>query len=59
VSFTLVPERDLARYDEQRRRFLVEPGTFEVEAGASSSDLRLRGQLTVGPPGGGGSAAAR
>jgi beta-glucosidase len=47
VRFTLVPERDLARYDETRRAFDVEPGEFEVELGASSGDLRVRGRLTV------------
>ena len=47
VRFTLVPERDLARYDEARKAFGVEPGEFEVELGASSGDLRLRGRLTI------------
>ena len=47
MRFTLVPERDLARYDEARKAFAVEPGEFEVELGASSADLRLRGRLTV------------
>jgi beta-glucosidase len=47
VGFTLVPGRDLARYDEARKAFAVEPGEFEVELGASSGDLRLRGRLTV------------
>ena len=43
VRFTLVPERDLAHYDEARKAFAVEPGEFEIEVGASSRDLRLRG----------------
>jgi beta-glucosidase len=47
VAFTLVPERDLARYDEAREAFAVEPGEFEIEAGASSRDLRLRGRVSV------------
>jgi beta-glucosidase len=47
LRFTLVPERDLARYDEAKQAFAVEPGEFEVELGASSADLRLRGRLTV------------
>jgi len=47
VRFTLVPERDLARYDEARKALAVEPGEFELELGTSSADLRLRGRLTL------------
>jgi len=45
VRFTLAPERDLAHYDEARKAFAVEPGEFEIEVGASSRDLRLRGRV--------------
>ncbi len=47
VRFTLVPERDLATYDETRKALAVEPGEFEIEVGASSRDLRLRGRVSV------------
>ncbi len=47
VTFTLVPERDLAHYDEVLKAFAVSPGTFEIEVGASSRDLRLRGRVSV------------
>jgi beta-glucosidase len=47
VRFALVAERDLARYDEARKAFAVEPGEFEIEVGASSQDLRLRGRARV------------
>jgi len=47
VRFTLVPERDLARYDEARNAFAVDAGPFEIEVGGSSRDLRLRGRVTV------------
>jgi beta-glucosidase len=47
VVFTLVPERDLAHYDEARKAFAVEPGEFEIEVGASSRDLRLRTRVSV------------
>jgi beta-glucosidase len=47
VAFTLVPERDLSRYDETRKAFAVEPGEYEIEIGASSGDLRLRGRVRV------------
>jgi beta-glucosidase len=47
LRFTLVPERDLARYDDSRKALVAAPGEFEVELGASSADLRLRGRFTV------------
>ena len=47
VRFKLVPERDLARYDDARKALAVAPGEFEVEIGASSADLRQRGRFTV------------
>ena len=47
VRFTLVPERDFPYYDEARKAFTVAAGEFEVEVGASSQDLRLRGRFTV------------
>jgi len=47
VRFQLVPERDLQRYDEARKALAVAPGEFELELGASSGDLRLRGRFTV------------
>ena len=47
VRFALVPRRDLARYDEARQAFVVRPGAYELELGASSRDLRLRAQVTV------------
>ncbi|HSD26806.1 MAG TPA: glycoside hydrolase family 3 C-terminal domain-containing protein [Vicinamibacteria bacterium] len=47
VRFELVPERDLAHYDEAKKAFAVEPGEFEIEVGASSQDLRLRGRVRV------------
>jgi len=47
VRFTLVPEKDMSTYDEVRRGYVVEPGEFEVEIGASSRDLRVRGRVMV------------
>jgi beta-glucosidase len=47
VQFELVPERDLAHYDEARKALAVEPGELEIEVGASSRDLRLRGRVRV------------
>jgi beta-glucosidase len=47
VTLTLTP-RDLSLYDQRLRR-VVEPGEFEVLVGASSADIRLRGNFAVTP----------
>jgi beta-glucosidase len=47
VRFQLVPERDLQRYDESRKALAVAAGEWEIELGASSADLRLRGKFSV------------
>jgi beta-glucosidase len=47
LRFALVPRRDLARYDEAQKAFVVRPGDYEIELGASSRDLRLRARVTV------------
>lgn len=45
VSFTLTPQ-DLGLWDINNR-FTVEPGTFAVRIGASSADIRLKGQFEI------------
>ena len=47
LSFRLRPSEDLAHYDEARAGFVVEPGDFEIEVGASSGDIRRRGRVQV------------
>jgi beta-glucosidase len=47
VAFQLAPGAAFARYDEGRRRFVVDPGTYEIGVGASSRDIRLTTQLRV------------
>ncbi len=46
VSFTVSPDR-LAFWDEKRQRWIVEPGAFEIMVGSSSTDVRLKGQITA------------
>ena len=45
VTFTLGPAE--LQFLDQDRRWIVEPGVFRVMVGASSKDIRLRGQFTV------------
>jgi beta-glucosidase len=47
VRFSLVPAEDFHYYDEQRKAFAVKPGEFEIELGASSRDIRLKGRVVV------------
>lgn len=46
VRFT-VNAWELGYWDQARGGFVVEPGAFEVRVGASSEDIRLRGQFEV------------
>ena len=52
VTFNLNWE-DLANWDTTARGWIVTPGVFQVEVGASSRDIRLTGSFTVNsiPPG--------
>jgi beta-glucosidase len=43
-------ERDFAFWDEQRRGWTAEPGTFRIAVGASSRDLRLTAEIELTPP---------
>jgi len=45
VTFRVAPER-LAFWDEKRHAWTIEPGTFDVRVGSSSSDVRLKGETT-------------
>ena len=47
VSVPLKAE-SLAYWDEAAGKFVIEPESVEVEAGASSADIRLRKMITVG-----------
>lgn len=50
LKFTVTPEH-LALYDRQQK-WTVEPGRFTVMVGASSEDIRLRGNFTITRPDG-------
>jgi beta-glucosidase len=47
VKFTVKPDRDLAIYDDVKKAYAVDPGRFDVEIGASSSDIRAKATLVV------------
>ena len=42
-----VPAEKLAFYDEKQHRFVVEPGKYEIQIGASSADIRVRSGVQV------------
>jgi beta-glucosidase len=46
VTFT-VPAEKLAFYDEAKKAFVTEPGTFDVFVGSSSADIKVKGQFDV------------
>lgn len=45
VSFPLT-ERDLAFYDAAAKRWVTEPGAFDILVGSSSRDIRLQARVT-------------
>ncbi|MCF8357218.1 MAG: glycoside hydrolase family 3 C-terminal domain-containing protein [Prolixibacteraceae bacterium] len=47
ISFTLKAADDLKYYSARYKRYLVEPGDFEIQVGASSGDIRLKTIVSV------------
>ncbi len=47
VTFKLNAENDLRYYDAAEQQYRVEPGEFEIQIGASSTDIRVSGMVTV------------
>jgi beta-glucosidase len=41
LTFTITPRKDLRYYNEQHSAYEVDNGRYEVQVGASSSDVRL------------------
>lgn len=42
-----IPAKELAWYDIARHAFVTEPGLYDVQVGASSDDIRLRGKIQI------------
>jgi beta-glucosidase len=42
-----VPSKSLASWSEQRHRWELSPGTYEIKVGESSREFRLHGQVTL------------
>lgn len=47
ITFTLNPKKDFRHYNSMKRKYEVELGDFEIELGASSSDIRLTKTVQV------------
>jgi beta-glucosidase len=47
ASFTLVPDKDFTHYDVEHKRYAVNGGSYELQLGASSSDIRLKSTVVV------------
>jgi len=47
LTFTFTPLQDLRTYQERLNDYTVEPGTYTVQVGASSADIRLEEPFTV------------
>jgi beta-glucosidase len=41
------PATDLLRYDSAAAKYVVDPGRYAMEVGASSADIRQRTSFTV------------
>jgi beta-glucosidase len=42
IEFELNPMNDLRYYDPIKQRYLVDKGSFEIQVGSSSQDIRLK-----------------
>jgi len=47
ATFTITANKDLAHYDVEHKRYVVNPGSYELQVGASSADIRLKSTINV------------
>ncbi|HEX2584602.1 MAG TPA: glycoside hydrolase family 3 C-terminal domain-containing protein [Steroidobacteraceae bacterium] len=47
VEFSIKPDRDMTYYDVNKKAYAVDAGAYEIQLGASSSDIRLKQTLKV------------
>lgn len=47
LTFAFTPLKDLRTYDESANTYIVEAGSYEVQIGASSADIRLEDLYTL------------
>ena len=47
LTFSFTPEKDLRTYDEATSKYVVDPGAYEIQIGASSADIRVSEVFTV------------
>ncbi|MFC2081462.1 glycoside hydrolase family 3 C-terminal domain-containing protein, partial [Bacteroidota bacterium] len=47
VKFILKASEDLRHYNAMYRRYMVEPGDFEIQIGASSEDIRVKTMINI------------
>jgi beta-glucosidase len=47
IEFKLNPKLDMRYYEPMKQNYMVEPGDFEIQIGASSSDIRLKKTIEV------------
>jgi beta-glucosidase len=50
ASFTLVPDKDFTHYDVEHKRYAVNAGSYELQVGASTTDIRLKSTVVVNTP---------
>lgn len=47
LQFTLVADKDFTYYDEKQKAYRIKPGQYEIQVGASSSDIRMKQIIRV------------
>ena len=47
LTFSFTPDADLRTYDEATSKYVVDPGAYEIQIGASSADIRVSDVFTV------------